>query len=762
MADYKIPTPTNKPVPSADIRDVVFAGAKVDEWATSTDGTYVDRFGKQHLTAEGINNQFQQFLLNSGYEPLADYVDGPITFERRNQITAYNGEFYRPKASVTLPYTTTGNTATTWAADEANFVALGDAVIRKELAAQLGYSLIGQVASFADLRLLVPAYAGQRVLLASWNKDITPYGQSSFGGDEFVAVSGSYADDGGFTAKVSDSWAWQRCRNKDEATVLHFGGVPGGTFDNHDAIISMHLWSQGIGGTTCPGIIFPAGNFYSSPLDFTTEALGTNNHAFKLHGPKVSHGRDCLLTLSSDKSTSPAIKIEAYDVDIAYFNFDGQATLTGGTATTGQDSIQGGTPSNIQPFFENIQSGPQNVHICYWFLYNVGGLGFKLIDTLDTKFHETYCNSVYGGLFNIGYDNQSSGSWDHPTAVEWSNTNYQACYPEPLIYAPRLRQSVMTNFWAERCNPGDLTDSQVIMSSVCIEDTYLSGGTERCYLDLFNSNFTLISSDIQPQYMKTGYNVDTAWNTSYLPGQSLLEPHGIFTSHGTVASRMAAGPLLINTYSNTVETWYYVGKFWFQDIGSSLQIKVTGDAGAVWDTTAVNPWSTQHGGHSLINIQRKSDSSAQHINWSNHGGPVTDVRFTGGGGDNLELWIKVGINAMCSLRADVSSPGDVVAQYNNTNLSATLWFGDVTKEDPPSDARTPMTSWINRAGWQQDTSGNVRQGGLGIASDGRLIAGAATLDLMSGESSSGVTRNLVLYIDGVPYSITATQINKST
>ncbi len=133
MADYKIPTPTQKPVPSADIRDVVFAGAKVDEWATSPGYTYTDRFGKQHLTAEGINNQFQQFLLNSGYEQLADYTDGPITFTRRNQITAYNGEYYRPKASVSLPYTTTGNTVDTWATDKDNFVAVGDAALRQEI-----------------------------------------------------------------------------------------------------------------------------------------------------------------------------------------------------------------------------------------------------------------------------------------------------------------------------------------------------------------------------------------------------------------------------------------------------------------------------------------------------------------------------------------------------------------------------------------------------------------------------------------------------
>ena len=677
------------------------------------------------------------------------YESGPLTIKNPNRWITYNGTRWYVNPDVSLPITTSGNSSDSWLNDKSNFLAVGGVTALETLKTSTGFGLIGQVGSFSELRNTVPTYEGQRILLSAWNADVTPYGQSSFGGDEFVAISGSYADDGGFTAKVSDSWAWQRCRNKNEATVLHFGGVSGGTFDNHDAIMRMHVWSQGLGGVSAPGIIFPAGVFYTSPVDFTTAAVSVNNHTFNLHGPEVTHGKHCQLTILSDKSLSPVFKIEAYDGDIAFFNFDGQAT------------ISGTTPSNAQPFLENIQSGPQNVHIRYWYLKSVGGLGFKLSDTLDTRFDETYCDGVYGGLYEIDYDNQSSGNWDHPTAIEWSNFNYQNVYPSPVFKSPRLRQAIIKNGWIEKSNPGDLTDSQIAMITLCIEDCYTDTSGNVSYLDLRNSNFTLITSDIQPQYMKTGYNVDTAWNTSYLPGQSLVEPHGLFTSHGTVASRMSAGPLLINTYSNSVETWYYVGKFWFQDIGSSMQIKVTGDAGAAWDTSAIYPWSTQHGGHTLINIQRKSDGSAQHVNWSNHGGPVTDVRFTGGGGNNLELWVKVGINAMCSLRANVSSPGDVVAQYNNTNLSATLWFGDIVKQDPPSDAKTPMTSWINRAGWQQDSSGNARQGGLGIASDGRLIAGAATLDLMSGESSSGVTRNLVLYIDGVPYAITATQITTS-
>ena len=163
MATYN----TNNPLGSADPRDLLDNSQIADHFVSDTENkSWPDRFGISRKTWKGMESDFQQllekasielrsqllamlessnkqlaeeqaefqeFLLNSGYEPLADYVNGPITFERRNQITAYNGELYRPKASVTLPYTTTGNTATTWATDEANFVAVGDATLRQEL-----------------------------------------------------------------------------------------------------------------------------------------------------------------------------------------------------------------------------------------------------------------------------------------------------------------------------------------------------------------------------------------------------------------------------------------------------------------------------------------------------------------------------------------------------------------------------------------------------------------------------------------------------
>lgn len=49
-----VPTPTQDPVPSAKIQDHVFAGAKLDEWATSSEETYTDRLGVKHLTNVGL------------------------------------------------------------------------------------------------------------------------------------------------------------------------------------------------------------------------------------------------------------------------------------------------------------------------------------------------------------------------------------------------------------------------------------------------------------------------------------------------------------------------------------------------------------------------------------------------------------------------------------------------------------------------------------------------------------------------------------
>ncbi|UKG68625.1 hypothetical protein [Klebsiella pneumoniae] len=54
MAEVPLPTPTDNPVPSTDIRDAVYAGAMLDKVVTSTELKYTDRLGGEHYTVDGI------------------------------------------------------------------------------------------------------------------------------------------------------------------------------------------------------------------------------------------------------------------------------------------------------------------------------------------------------------------------------------------------------------------------------------------------------------------------------------------------------------------------------------------------------------------------------------------------------------------------------------------------------------------------------------------------------------------------------------
>ncbi|HDG9785101.1 TPA: hypothetical protein PJH99_000179 [Raoultella ornithinolytica] len=50
----ELPTPTQKSVPSDDIRDHVYAGGMLDKVVTSTEDKYIDRFGGEHYTVNGV------------------------------------------------------------------------------------------------------------------------------------------------------------------------------------------------------------------------------------------------------------------------------------------------------------------------------------------------------------------------------------------------------------------------------------------------------------------------------------------------------------------------------------------------------------------------------------------------------------------------------------------------------------------------------------------------------------------------------------
>ncbi|EOE2832277.1 TPA: hypothetical protein R0F30_002892 [Klebsiella pneumoniae] len=160
MAEVPLPTPTQVPVPSTDIRNAVFAGAKLDEEVTGLGEFYTDRLGVKRLTNTGRNNQFNaaqqdresrfnSFIQSSGYEVVGDYTAGPLTLTEYNQLIRYNNELYKLTASTEIPFTTAGNTDESWTStDAAYFVSVGDAALRQNLGSDeegLGADLVNTV-----------------------------------------------------------------------------------------------------------------------------------------------------------------------------------------------------------------------------------------------------------------------------------------------------------------------------------------------------------------------------------------------------------------------------------------------------------------------------------------------------------------------------------------------------------------------------------------------------------------------------------------
>lgn len=130
-------TPTNLPVPSESPRDLKFNAGKIDEFVTSLVNTYVDRFGNEHYTIEGLRWLAQQAISAFGYVTLDSFEDGN-TLSLPNQVLRFEatGEYYRwdgplPKSvpSGSTPETSGGIGPGAW-------LSVGDAVLRSMLSSQ--------------------------------------------------------------------------------------------------------------------------------------------------------------------------------------------------------------------------------------------------------------------------------------------------------------------------------------------------------------------------------------------------------------------------------------------------------------------------------------------------------------------------------------------------------------------------------------------------------------------------------------------------
>lgn len=139
--------PTNLPVPSESPRDLKFNAGKIDEFVTSLVNTYVDRFGNEHYTIEGLRWLAQQAIAQYGWIPVGTFQAG-ATLTLPNQILkdATDGEYYRwdgsflPSGKIVPSGSTPG---TTGGVGTGAWLSVGDSTLRSMLASSVGAAAIG-------------------------------------------------------------------------------------------------------------------------------------------------------------------------------------------------------------------------------------------------------------------------------------------------------------------------------------------------------------------------------------------------------------------------------------------------------------------------------------------------------------------------------------------------------------------------------------------------------------------------------------------
>lgn len=136
-------TPTNKPIPSEDPRDLKFNAGKIDEVVNSDAHYYTDRFGVRRWTIAGFQYTAEEAIRNYGYITMDSFEDG-ATLTLPNQVLRYEatGEYYRwdgefPKIvpSGSTPVTSGGVGLGAW-------LSVGDGVLRSELSDVGGVNLV--------------------------------------------------------------------------------------------------------------------------------------------------------------------------------------------------------------------------------------------------------------------------------------------------------------------------------------------------------------------------------------------------------------------------------------------------------------------------------------------------------------------------------------------------------------------------------------------------------------------------------------------
>ncbi|ROR52269.1 UNVERIFIED_ORG: hypothetical protein EC838_2722 [Providencia alcalifaciens] len=151
--------PTQKPVPSSDIKDLFFNSGLLDIWATSLERKYIDRFGNCHLTAAGMEWIFIELvekfkvdmntaIVAAGYITVDSFQQGADL--PNNELTQRNhilrdettGEYYRWDGDLPKQVPAGSTPQSTGGIGKGAWVSAGDASLRSDIKTGDG-SLVG-------------------------------------------------------------------------------------------------------------------------------------------------------------------------------------------------------------------------------------------------------------------------------------------------------------------------------------------------------------------------------------------------------------------------------------------------------------------------------------------------------------------------------------------------------------------------------------------------------------------------------------------
>ncbi|MEY1088836.1 glycosyl hydrolase family 28-related protein [Morganella morganii] len=222
--------PTQNAVPSEAPRDLKFNSGKIDEFVTSLEHEYKDRFGRCHMTIEGMRWIFEQLMerfkvdinqaiIAAGYIPIDSFQQG-AEITKRNEILRdeTTGEYYRwdgdlPKSvpAGSTPESAGGVGVGAW-------VGVGDASLRSEIKSTSGLSIIGD-ANYDDIRL----FSGVGDVILCRGRDIISDGGE---GVFYLDVNDVVTDDNDGTV-IIDSKGRRWKRNYSGAMKSEWFGVVG-------------------------------------------------------------------------------------------------------------------------------------------------------------------------------------------------------------------------------------------------------------------------------------------------------------------------------------------------------------------------------------------------------------------------------------------------------------------------------------------------------------------------------------------------------